>query len=306
MLAYGHPRLVWVLVIVAITAGLLLVPTRWTPRMSANQAPSVPTECHGVPVASAGPAREVQRPGRERRKHNVSYHRHGRECRARGLVGVSSGSDAAYTVALGKLTPGVMYMWTAKACDTSFACSAYSTEPHFVSLTEMVNGVLALPDDSGGGESANGPTFGEPNPWGCRLVADKPHPSGHDYGYIAAHSRGVCATTTATSSDMFNVIQYLYRSSYNGWRYVSSNSSWCDSETFYGSDQSRPVCNSGWTNPRLRATVRWDCYGYGFQGTYYNYRQVSRGYLYYGGKTYRAEHGADTGSPFADGTIRCG
>jgi len=145
--------------------------------------------------------------------------------------------------------------------------------------------------------SALAPAAG--NPWGCVLKALNPHSSSP---YIKAEAQTNCSTSP--SGVTIEHQQYLYRSSWSGWRFVGYNDSWCDSGT-HSAGQPYPQCHPGWTTKRMQAYVWWDCVAAGFYGGWYNYLQEDWSYIRQGSTTYSSYAEKQTGNWNEPGTVQC-
>jgi len=198
---------------------------------------------------------------------------------------VPSGSDSPFTVPPGTLQDGVLYSWTARSFDGS-RYSAPTTAPNFVGT---------------GGEGISAHSI---NPWGCWVEALWPHRSTHYPGYIVAEGRTRCQSIVPQGSDRIEHAQWLYRSSWRGWILVGSNDSICDRGA-YTAGQSPPSCDPNWFDPRMTAWVRWNCVAAGFKGGWYNYLQVDKSRINYGGTTYYADDTAQTGAWNEPGNTLC-
>lgn len=210
---------------------------------------------------------------------------------------VVSGRESSFAVPAGTLADGVLYRWQARSFN-GISYSLHTSEPAFVA-TSLDGSALGF---SASGESGDVGITAYGNPWGCYLAADNPHFSLHT-NRIAAQARTVCLTAPPTTYVQHT--QYLYRSSWSGWRYVGYNSSVCDAGTAL-SGQSEPDCYPWGRNPRMKSWVSWDCIGAGFLGGYYHYRQVAGGQMLAQGTWYVDSASRETGPYWQTGTVRCG
>jgi hypothetical protein len=199
---------------------------------------------------------------------------------------VSSGSDSSFTISVGMLLDGVEYSWTARSFD-GLAYSGTTDEPNFVATSMPSITTAAV------------------NPWGCAITALNPHDSSMYDGYIKAEAQRNCTTIPPRRVSQ-RITQYLYRSSWNGWRWVAQNDSWCDRGGPHGNaGQPIPKCNWTWTSPHMQAYVWWDCVAAGFKGDKYNYLNKATGYLYDGATTYIGKDDKATGGWADPGVVTC-
>ena len=154
---------------------------------------------------------------------------------------------------------------------------AYAQSPHVGTGSYLV---------AGGGEGpvaqalelvgvASGTTV---NPWLCEPTSHNPHESTRTSGrgYIQAKSDTICQTSPPPGS-LWGITQYLYRSTWRGWRLEQVKISTCPAEL--GSDEfGRPTCRSDF----MREFINWRC----TKGTRYNYKVTAHHRLLADG-TYR-------------------
>jgi hypothetical protein len=98
--------------------------------------------------------------------------------------------------------------------------------------------------------------------------------------------------------------QNLYRSSWNGWRFVARNILYCNSGS-HSSGQDAPACAAGSTLP-MQAWVHWNCVDAGFLNQSYHYRQTDSSEIRSGGISYYMSGSAQTGPWNETGNQKCG
>lgn len=135
------------------------------------------------------------------------------------------------------------------------------------------------------------------NPWLCEPNSDMPHESTvhPGRGYIQAKSDTSCQTPPPPGS-LWGITQYLYRSSWTGWRLEQVKISTCPAEL--GSDEiGRPTCNPDY----MQAFINWRC----TKGTTYNYKVRAHHRLLADGAYYQHYSERQTGNWFQDGRVEC-
>ncbi len=173
---------------------------------------------------------------------------------------------------------------------------AYAQSPHVGTGSYLV---------AGGGEGpvtqalelvgvASGTTV---NPWLCEPTSHNPHESTRTpgRGYIQAKSDTICQTYPPPGS-LWGITQYLYRSTWRGWRLEQVKISTCPAEL--GSDEfGRPTCRSDF----MRAFINWRC----TKGTRYNYKVTAHHRLLADGTYYQNYSTRKTGEWFQEGRVEC-